>query len=123
MLTKQNFVDYLSNGMPVQIAQDELDIFYTELESFINQADNEYIALYAKSTEEVILSDNYNDYLSICDSNDRVVFKIPDKRYRDIASLEIETQKIICSLFMGVIIFIEGLLPKKPGKNYESWPI
>ena len=124
MLNKELFINFLANGIPVHIKDEEVELFYKSLEKFVNEADNEYYGLYTQLSESVLLSDNFNDYLIVTYSEDKVICKIADSRFKDIKSLDIETRRIIGDLFLGVFVYIEGMTSSDtPEVKNESWPL
>ena len=110
MSFKEKFVKYLTEGIPVHIADDEVHLFYKTLKEFIDNADNQFMAFYSKGDDEVTISDIKKDYLRVSYEKDNVIFKQP--RYSTIQESQ-ESITITGQAFLGVLVFIESMSPSE----------
>ena len=110
MLFREKFIKYLTEGIPVHIADDEVHLFYKSLKEFIDNADNQFMAFYSKGDDEVTISDIKKDYLRVSYEKDNVIFKQP--QYGTIQESQ-ESIMITGQAFLGVLVFIESMSPSE----------
>jgi hypothetical protein len=110
MLFREKFIKYLTEGIPVHIADDEVHLFYKSLKEFIDNADNQFMAFYSEGNDEVTISDIKKDYLRVSYEKDNVIFKQP--RYSTIQESQ-ESITITGQAFLGVLVFIESMSPSE----------
>ena len=62
---REKFVKYLSEGIPISIADDEIPLFYRSLSDYINNTDNDYMAFHQPADDFVVVSDRQHDYIRV----------------------------------------------------------
>lgn len=126
MMMQQKFVKYLTEGIDIHIAEDEIEIFYKEVTDFINKADNQFEAYYMKLDEYVLISDKYTDYIKFSYSNNKIIFK-----HANNTEAAFQDSDFVLNMglsFLGILIFIESLSPSEDSlvisrKHYDQWRI
>tara|TARA_R110001583_G_scaffold162507_1_gene314726 strand:+ start:274 stop:645 length:372 start_codon:yes stop_codon:yes gene_type:complete len=123
MSVKEKFVNYLTEGMPIHIPDDEVVLFYKSLKSFIDDANNDFMAFYLEGDEDLIISDINHDYLRVCYEDDKIIFK-----HAQPGSLEETPDQLLIAgqAFLGVLVFIESIVPSEDAvfiesRRYDKW--
>jgi hypothetical protein len=123
---KEKFVDYLTNGLPIHIPDDEVTIFYKVLSDFIEKADNEFEGYYLKEDGYVLIADKYTDYLKVSYKDNKIIFQHANSvEYKTFDS---DTMLQMGLAFIGVLVFIESMTPSTDSNNiapkhYDQWRI
>ena len=122
---RDKFVDYLTSGIPVSIASDEVSLFYQQLSESVNDAPNDISALYLKNDDSILLSDNYIDYLRVSFKDDRIIFKTTEfTKHQNM--LDAPSAKKMGEAFLGVVFFVESISPSTdsdiiPREYHDKW--
>lgn len=109
---RRKFVDYLSDGLPVKINDDEVHNFYDALSSFINKSNTKYGSCYDKIEASVLIFDNHVDYLTVKYENKKIIFRTTSQT-SNVRNLDLETTKSLGEAFLGVVLFIETISPSE----------
>mgnify|MGYP003650452268 CR=1 FL=1 len=123
---KAKFVEYLTNGLPIHISDDEVCTFYNILADFIDNADNEFMGLHLKEEECVLISDQYTDYLKVSYEDNKIIFQHANPKSYLIHDSDLMLK--VGMAFIGVLIFIESNAPSSDKNNisrkhYDQWRI
>lgn len=123
---KEKFVEYLTNGLPIHIPDDEVLTFYSVLADFIDKSDNEFEGYYLKEDGYVLISDKYTDFLKVNYKDNKIIFKHANPNAYQ--SFDSESILKMGLAFMGVIVFIESMTPSTDSNNiarnhYDQWRI
>lgn len=120
---KSKFVKYLTEGMNIHIAEDEVPLFYKALSDYVNDADNDFMSFHTTLDDHVLISDKIDDYLRVFYNSGKVEFlsASPDSR-------EIGYAKRMGEAFLGVVLFIESMSPSEDSKfiprvYHDQWQI
>ncbi len=112
---QEKFIEYLTNGLPIHIPDDEVRTFYNVLSDFIDNADNEFEGYYLKEDGYVLIADKYTDYLKVSYKDNKIIFQHANSQdYRSFDSNSILQMGLA---FMGVLIFVENMTPSNDYKN------
>tara|TARA_Y100000593_G_C4296676_1_gene331036 strand:- start:1652 stop:2038 length:387 start_codon:yes stop_codon:yes gene_type:complete len=128
MSFKQKFIEYLSNGMPVHIPDDEVSLFYKELSKSINNSSKQdFKSTYLKIDDCVVISDKFIDYLKVSYINNKVIFRTTDHT-KDQFRVNREVARKMGEAFLIVYSFIEKALMKESsnqhnGSSSDNWAI
>ena len=113
---RSRFIEYLTDGMPIKIADDETPIFYQELDKFINTADNDFESSYLKDSEVLSISDKFIDYLTVKYEDSKIVFRTTEHTSLPALLIDPETRQRMAEAFIGVLLFVEGISPSEDSK-------
>jgi len=123
---QEKFVEYLTNGLPIHIPDDEVRTFYKVLSDFIDNADNEFEGYYLKEDGYVLIADKYTDYLKVSYKDNKVIFQHANPE--DYRNFDSDSMLQMGLAFIGVLIFIESMTPSDDSNNiapkhYDQWRI
>ena len=122
---RSKFVDYLANGIPVQISEEDRPVFYNELDKFINSSKNEFESFYSKSDDKLFISDKLVDYLSVSYEDARIIFRTTSQTGES-STRDKYVQKKMAEAFVGVVLFVESIAPSGdsnfiPEHLHDQW--
>ena len=113
LLFRKKFVQYLANGIPVEISEEDIPIFYKRLDEFINTANNEFESFYIKDEERLFISDKMYDYLTVSYEDSKIVFRTTEQTSIPALLNEHMIRKKMAEAFIGVILFVETIAPSE----------
>lgn len=124
-ISRQKFVNYLSEGIPTLIPEDEVVLFYESLSSFINNAPNGYDAFYEKGDNFLVVSEGWDSHLKILYDNNLIQFRHPGLS-KSVRTLSEKNVRKMGEAFVGVLIFLESINPTIDStlieeKHYDQW--
>ena len=125
---RSKFVEYMTEGIPVEIPPEDQETFYVELDKFINSANNDFESVYNKTMERVSIYDKFFDYLNVSYQDSRIIFMTSNQPAGAFSQIDKETQRKIGEAFLGVVLFVESIAPSEdsnliPRKYHDSWCI
>ena len=113
LLFRKKFVQYLANGIPVEISEEDIPIFYKRLDEFINTANNGFESFYIKDEERLFISDKMYDYLTVSYEDSKIVFRTTEQTSIPALLNEHMIRKKMAEAFIGVILFVETIAPSE----------
>jgi len=107
---KRKFTKYLSSGIPIHIPEEEVFLFYEELDKFVNLSPNSFESYYLKGDDSLTICDAYSEYLNVSYEDSKIIFRIP-RRSTPIPLMTPDDHRLLGETFLGVMIFIEKHAP------------
>jgi hypothetical protein len=107
---KEQLMDFLTDGIPLPetayLNKDTINFYFEELESFINLAENEYLAR-AENTAELIVAFDEKDYIVMRVIGTNLVFFMTPEAGSRIDTMSPTEAENIIGLVYGVIVYNE----------------
>ena len=122
---RSKFVEYLANGIPVQISNEDKPVFYKELANFINKANNDFESFYSERGEELFISDSTIDYLTVSYEDSKIIFRTTSQTSKFKLS-DPYIKHRLGEAFIGVVLFVESIAPSSdsgqiPREYHDQW--